>query len=264
MDEVYPQGDTARLIRRLRERLQEMTAAAQSLTGVVAGDRKAEEYLGVLNRGLCIQLGLIRRLELDRRLNSPDEIRLDRTTVDLAELCRKVAERVDALTGPLLDIRVTCSAPAALTALADRHALEEMLLGFCANSVQAIGRGGSICLELEQQEDRAVFTVTDSGGGMDPEVLAGLFDPQEEPEVPARGLLLARRIAELHGGALVAGNAEPAGARVAVSIPLVERLGGILQSPGIPVDEGGGWDPALVALSECLPLKAFLPERREM
>lgn len=258
MDEIYLQGDTARLIGRLRERLQEMTAAVQALTGMAAGDSKAKEYLGVLNRGLCTQLRLIRRLELDRRLNSQDEIRLDRTTVDLAELCRSVAERADALTAPLLDIRVTCSAPPSLSAIADRGALEELLLGFITNSVQAIGRSGSICLALERQEDRAVFTVTDSGGGMDPEVLAGLFDPQEEPETPARGLLLARRIAELHGGTLVAGNAEQAGARVAVSIPLVERLGGILQSPGIRVDEGG-WDPALVALSDCLPLRAFLP-----
>lgn len=260
--DIYPQSDTARLTQGLREHLQEMTAASQALGSGLAGNEKAAQYLAVLNRAICAQLRLVRRIELDGRLNSPDEIRLERTLVDLVELGRGTAERADALTRPFLDIKTEfSSALPALPTLADGGALEDMLLGFVSNSVRAIGRAGSIRLELEQAEDRAVFTVTDTGGGLDPEVLAGLFDPQEEPESPARGLILARRIAELHGGTLVAGTAEPSGARLAVSIPIVEQTGGGLRSPRLRVDSGGGWDPALVALSECLPAQAFLPDR---
>lgn len=262
--DIYPQSDTARLTQGLREQLQEMTAASQALGSGLAGNEKAMQYLAVLNRAICAQLRLVRRMELDGRLNSPDEIRLERTLVDLVELCRGTAEKADALTRPFLDIGTEFSTGlAALPALADRGALEDMLLGFISNSVRAIGRNGSIRLELERTEDRAVFTVTDTGGGLDPEVLACLFDPQEEPGSPARGLLLARRVAELHGGTLVAGSAEPSGARLAVSIPIVERIGGVLHSPLLLVDAAGGWDPALVALSGCLPAQAFLPGRRE-
>lgn len=261
MRDVCP-NDTARLTQNLRERLQEMTAASQALKSGLAGDKKAAGYLAILDRAICAQLRLVRQLELDGRLNSPDELRLERTLVDLAELCRGTAARTDALTRPLLDIKVEFSTSmAALPAMVDRNALEEMLLGFISNSVRAIGRSGSIRLELEQAEDRALFTVSDTGGGVDPDVLAGLFDPLEEPETPARGLLLARRIAELHGGTLVAGSTDAGGARLAVSIPIVERLGGAIRSPSIPMENGGGWDPALVALSDCLPAEAFLPDR---
>lgn len=262
--DIYPQSNTARLTQGLREQLQQMTAASQALGSGLAGNEKAEQYLAVLNRAICAQLRLVRRMELDGRLNSPDEIRLERTLVDLVELCRETAEQADALTRPFLDIGTEFSTGlAALPALADRGALADMLLGFISNSVRAIGKNGSIRLELERTEDRAVFTVTDTGGGLDPEVLAGLFDPQEEPGSPARGLILARQVAELHGGTLVAGSAEPSGARLAVSIPIVERVGGVLNSPLLRVDTGGGWDPALVSLSDCLPAQAFLPGRRE-
>lgn len=262
MCDVCSQSGTARLTQRLRERLQEMTAVSQALSANLPADEKTAGYLAILDRAICAQLRLVQQLELDGRLNSPDELRLDQTLEDLAELCRSTAARADALTRPLLDIKVECStAMTALPAMVDRNALEQMLLGFISNSVRAIGRSGSIRLELEQVEDRAVFTVSDTGGGVDAEVLAELFDPPEEPETPARGLLLAQRIAELHGGTLMAGNTDTGGARLAVSIPIVERLGGVLRSPSIPMENTGGWDPALVTLADFLPLEAFLPDR---
>lgn len=267
MNEIPAQGGMGRLTLELRERLQEMTAAAHALAFDVAGNERALGYLAVLNRAICAQLRLIRQIELDGRLNSPDEIRLQRSQVDLVALCQDVMKRSDSLTRPLLDIRAEFSSPlTTLVTCADRNALEAMLLCFITNAVQAIGRGGSIRLGLEHQEEQAVFTVTDSGGGLDPAALAGLFDTWEEQDHPVRGLLLGRRIAELHGGALMADNTEDGGARLTVSIPITEQEGGalrgqILRSKPIPADHDGGWDSALVALSGCLPPQAFAPHR---
>lgn len=266
MYDELPRGGMDRLTGGLRTQLQEMTAASHALASSLAGNEKAESYLAVLNKGICAQLRLVRRLELDGRLSSPDEIRLRCGPVDLVELCRNLMERADRLTRPLLDIRSEFSTTlTALPTLADKAALEEMLLDFVANGVRAIGRSGTVRLKLERRgnrEDQAVFTVTDTGGGLDSAVLAGLFDPEEaQPETPARGLLLARQIAELHGGTLAAGNTEAGSACLVVSIPIVERMGGRLNTPGPRVD-AGGWDSALVALSGLLPLQAFRPERR--
>lgn len=264
MYEVLPQGGMDRLTRGLREQLQTMTAAAYALTPHLAGNEKAAEYLAVLDRAICAQMHLILQAELGQRLYSENEMRVIMAPMDLAALGRDVMKKADALTRPLLEIKAEFSSSlAVLPTQADRAALEEMLLAFLSNSVRAIGRNGTVRLELERQRDQAVFTMTDTGSGLDPDVLAGLFDPEEEPEAPVRGLLLARRIAELHGGTLVAGNTEAGGARLAVSLPVVERAGGILHSPLIPAD-GGGWDPVLVALSGCLPQSAFLPDRKKL
>lgn len=263
MGDIVSESGTGRLTRGLRERLQEMTAASHALAPAVTGNGKAEEYLAVLDRAICAQLRLLRQADLSARLNSPDEVRLDRAPVDLAVLGRDVMKSVDTLTRPQLDIRAEFSSPlAALPAVADVAALRDMLLEFISNSVRAIGRTGAVRLKLERQRDEAVFTVTDTGGGVDPAAL-DVRDEAEEPEELSRGLLLAKRIAELHGGRLMAGNTGAGGACVAVVIPIVERMGGALRSPAIPVETGGGWDPALVALSGCLPAAAFLPDGRK-
>lgn len=263
MYEVLPDSGMDRLTRGLREQLQTMTAAVYALAPQLAGNEKAAGYLAVLDRAICVQLHLVLQAELAQRLYSENEMRVVPAPVDLAALGRDVMKKADALTRPLLEIKAEFSSSlAALPAHADQAALEEMLLVFISNSVRAIGRNGTIRLDLEQQRDQAVFTMTDTGGGLEPEALAGLFDPDEDPEALVRGLLLARRIAELHGGTLVAGNTEAGGARLAVSLPIVERAGGILRSPVIPAD-GGGWDPVLVALAGCLPQSAFLPPDRK-
>lgn len=256
------EGGTGRLTRGLRERLQSMTMVAHLLGSAVAGNEKAEEYLAVLKRDICTQLWLVQQTELDHRLNGRGEIKLERTLVDLAALCRDVMEKVDALTRPLLDIRAEfISSLAALPTLADKGALENMLLGFVSNSVRAIGRSGSIRLKLERQKDQAVLTMTDTGGGLDAGALADLFGPREEPEIPARGLVLAQRIAKLHGGSLRAVNTGGEGVCLAAVIPIEEPPVGEMHRL-IPVEEGG-WDPALVALAEDLPIQAFLPDRGE-
>lgn len=263
MKDFDPADETRCMTRLLREQLNEMLAASQALIPALAGKERALEYVAVLERGMCRQLRLIRRLELEQLLSSPDEVRMSPEPVDLVKVCRELMSRTDSLVRSL-DIRARFStALTTLPTLADRAALEEMLLALISNSVKAIGQGGDICLELGQQDRKAVFTVTDNGGGMDPAALAALFDPPEEdgdePAPSGRGLWLAQQIAALHGGILIVDSKQSKGVRLAVSIPLISRSGGALASPTLAADDAGGWDRATVALADCLPVKAFLP-----
>ena len=268
MKDLNPADEALRLTSLLREQLNEMMAAGQALTGSLADNGRALEYMAVLQRGMFRQLRLIRQLELDQKLNGLDEVRLFRTLVDLVKMCRDLITRADPLLSPL-GIRVQFSTTlTALPTLADQAALEEMLLALISNSVKAIGRDGSILLELEQRDRKAVFTLTDNGGGMDCAVLSALFDPpeedDEEPDSPlarhSRGLSLVQQIAALHGGILIVDSKQSKGVRLAISMPLVSRIGGLLSTPPSARDDTGGWDRVLVALSDCLPLQAFLPE----
>lgn len=272
MKDLNPADESARLARLLREQLNEMMAASQALVPALAGSDRALSYLAVLERGMCRQLRLVRRLELEQRLNSLDEVRLTLGAVDLVEVCRALMSRTDSLTRSL-DIQAQFSTSlTVLPTFADRAALEEMLLALISNSVRAIGRGGSILLELEQRDRKAVFTLTDNGGGMDPAILAALFDPPDEEEDGpdaeddpdellchrGRGLFLAQQIAALHGGILIVDSRQSKGTRLAVSLPLISRSGGALASPIPAMDDTGGWDRTLVSLSDCLPVQAFL------
>lgn len=268
MNELLPQNGMDRLTGELRDQLQTMTAAAYALAAQLAGNEKAMEYLAVLDRAICAQLRLILQAELTRQLFGDSELRAVMAPMDLAELGRDVMERTDALTRPLLGIKAEFSTSLpSLPTRADRAILEKMLLAFLSNSVRAIGREGTIRLELARQRDQAVFTLTDTGCGLDSGALADLFGVQEdgpdgEPEAPVRGLQLAGRIAALHGGTLVAGNTEAGGACLVVSLPIVERTSSLLRSPAALAVDNGGWDPVLVALAGSLPAAAFLTAER--
>lgn len=263
MCDAGPAAGGKRLSRLLREQLNEMMAAGQALEAILKDSQTGLSYLAVLNRGLCRQLRLARLLDLDERMNSEDEVRLFFQPVELVELCRSLMYRVDSLSRPL-EIRAEfSSALIALPTLADRGALEEMLLALLSNSIRSIkaaGKRGAVTLELEQRDRKAIFTLKDNGGGMDAETLASVFDQEsgEDPKL-GLGLSLARQIAALHGGIMIVDNKENQGVRLAVSLPLLDKArGSLLRSPS--ADETGGWDKVLIALSDCLPPQSFLPK----
>jgi len=265
MSVSQPRPDCGQSIYLLREQLNEMMAAAQGLERMAAADENSRRCLAALYQGLYRQLRLIRRLELDRRLHSEDEVRLSIVPTDLAALGRRLADQLNHLTNQL-EVQVTFSTPLiTLTTLADPGALEDLFLCLISNSLEAIGRGGRIALTLEQQEGKALFTLSDSGSGLDEKAIAALFQPREEDDrdtAPSLGLglPLARQIALLHGGSLMLEQQE-GGSRFLLSLPLRQPdQQHLLNTPHIPVDEQGGWEKALVELSHCLPAQSFFPE----
>jgi two-component system sensor histidine kinase FlrB len=102
--------------------------------------------------------------------------------------------------------------------------------------VSAEARPGKIRgLEYREVDGRiAVVAVEDDGPGLAPEVLPRVFDPffTTRSEGTGLGLAISRRIAEAHGGDLVAENHERGGARFVLSVPLSER-GGAAEVPDV-------------------------------
>lgn len=265
MSVSHPRPDYGQSIYLLREQLNEMMAAAQGLEQMAAADPNSRRCLAVLYQGLYRQLRLIRRLELDQRLHSEDEVRLSIVPADLVQLGRRLADQLNHLTNQL-EIRVSFTTPlAALSTLADPGALEDLFLCLISNALESIGCGGQVTLTLEQQGDKAIFTLSDSGAGLNEKAMAALFQPREGDDMDGTpslglGLPLARQIALLHGGSLMLDQQE-GGARFLLSLPLREPdQQHLLHTPRIPMDDQGGWEKALVELSHCLPAQAFFPE----
>jgi signal transduction histidine kinase len=154
--------------------------------------------------------------------------------VDARALLGELVERArhDPLTAGL-PVRIDEGAPVTLTA--DEALLRRALWNLVENAAKY--GAPPITLSVVAEGDRVVFGVTDEGGGVAPADRDRVFAPfyrGDEARTPAPsgearrgvglGLTLARRVAEVHGGAITIGPASdaggtPRGCRVTLSVP---------------------------------------------
>jgi signal transduction histidine kinase len=107
--------------------------------------------------------------------------------------------------------------PGPLYVQADRVRLTEVISNLLHNAAKYTPAGGRIGLSVSQEQGQAVFRVTDNGIGIAQENLGYVFTMfgQSERARAHRqgglgvGLALARRIVELHGGAIAAESDGP-------------------------------------------------------
>jgi two-component system, OmpR family, sensor kinase len=122
--------------------------------------------------------------------------------VDLAPLVGEVARRWTAATGR--EIAVAGHGP--VTVLADEQRLRHALDALVENALKATGPEGTITLSTGVQGGRAVIEVADTGKGIPPEDLDGVFErfvrgrDRAERRGTGLGLAIVRAIVEAHGG----------------------------------------------------------------
>ena len=132
-----------------------------------------------------------------------------------------------------------------------------------SNAFKFTPAGGTVTVELKFHAKRVLLTVADTGCGIPPEHLEALFDRylHGDPLSPAPqglglGLPLCRRIAEGHGGTIMAESVVGKGSRFTLSLP--DRQTGTSGVSDIALDYSGGFNRTLLALADALPAKAFL------
>lgn len=86
---------------------------------------------------------------------------------------------------------------------ADRVHLKQILVNLLSNAVK-FTQSGSVTLKVELKDNLLFFNVVDTGMGIAPENLAKLFQPFQQiksrQEGTGLGLVLSRKLAQLHGG----------------------------------------------------------------
>lgn len=132
------------------------------------------------------------------------------------------------------DIELALETDAELPAAAfDRDQIHSVLENLVANAMEALPEGGTITVSLrmerglqrhptEEPHDYLALEVRDTGVGMGPETQARLFDPgyTTSEEGAGLGLVIAKKVAEDHGGHLEVESEEGIGTAVTVHLPV--------------------------------------------
>jgi CheY-like chemotaxis protein len=168
---------------------------------------------------------------LDATRIARNQVELKRERLDLNELVRRAVEDYRSIfeRGEVRLETQLSSRP--VFVVGDGARLAQVLGNLLHNAAKFTPPGGSaaVSVELRPHEERAAIRVADTGAGMQPEMLARLFEPfaQADRSLDRRGgglglgLSLAKGLVEMHGGEVRAHSAGPGkGAEFTVLLPL--------------------------------------------
>ena len=144
----------------------------------------------------------------------------------------------------------------------DAERIERLLLNLLSNALKFTPKGGSVDVRVRVTPQRVYLSVSDTGRGIAPEKLEHVFDRFLEtdamdppPHGVGLGLAICRRIAQGHGGSIVAQSEEGKGATFTVALPNERAAGATMRQP--KVSYSGGFNRTLLELSDALSASAF-------
>jgi signal transduction histidine kinase len=249
---------------RLREREREADARLalerQRVADAERSEHEKEEILATISHELRTPLtAALGNIDLARRhvsrgnldrlghtLNSARGAlgRLARLTDDLVEASRGSAPRVRlepidaggifrqacAWAQPQAEekgVNLICTSADDLRAVGDGDALQAVFSNLLSNAIRYTPAGGRIEATSEATEHKVVFSVTDTGIGMGPEVRDHIFErfyrspeaKRAEPRGLGLGLSIALRLVQAHGGSLEVDSRPGEGSTFRVRLP---------------------------------------------
>jgi PAS domain S-box-containing protein len=248
------------LEQRVRDRTADLAAANEALK---EADRRKDEFLAMLAHELRnplapIRTGLqvlslphadrtatdkvremmVRQIQhmgrivddlLDVSRIQQRKVTLRRERLDLARLVRTAVEDHR----PAFDaggVRLTVDTPAdPVWVHGDQTRLTQVVGNLLHNALKFTDEGGTVSVRVTDGAGRATIRVTDSGVGIEPDMLARLFEPFAQADRSlARsngglglGLALVKGLTDLHGGTVRATSAGPGhGAEFVIELPV--------------------------------------------
>jgi PAS domain S-box-containing protein len=109
-----------------------------------------------------------------------------------------------------------------LTIKSDQDYLRRMLTNLVLNAIQAMPKGGKLGIQANNQENKTIITVEDSGVGMPANVKEKLFTPLFTTKAKGQGLGLAvvKRLVEGLNGNIQIESEEGKGTKFTIELPL--------------------------------------------
>jgi PAS domain S-box-containing protein len=188
---------------------------------------------------------------------------VERLPVDVGAITRELPALLGARVPPSVTLRV--DAPDGMVVLGDRTELQQVIMNFVTNAVDAIGPtiSGTVTLRVAVESltsaqlsalvfgaDRepgeyVVVTVRDTGAGMSPEVVSRMFDPFYSTKGTGRGLGLAAALGLVssHRGAIAAISQVGVGTEMRLVLPAAEARANVIEptsAPQVTAEEATG------------------------
>ena len=174
---------------------------AASMSEVNRLERLASEFLDYSRGEVRLDMAVIRPSELFAKVEGAVGERLSRTGITIAK-------------DLLYDEPV----------IIDAERVFRALLNVADNARKAMTpSGGVLALKAYRVGEKLVFETTDTGEGMNPDVLAHVFEPFYSASGQGGtglGMLIVKNIVEAHGGTVRIGSKPGVGTRVLLSFPL--------------------------------------------
>ncbi len=244
--------------RQLREAAESLARAREEVVGVVAHDlrnplntvlgaatlleenghdaEQTREVLGMIRRAVERMNRLIGDL-LDVTRLEAGRLVLEQEPVAVRDLLDQTAESWQA-TAAEHELKLEVgSAPESLGVFADRIRVLQVLDNLVGNAVKFSNKGGRIAVRAGQSETapaEIVFTVSDTGPGISPDVMKGLFERFWQAKPTDRrgiglGLAICKGIVEAHGGRIWCESQVARGTRFTFTLPAAHQGAGVLQ-----------------------------------
>jgi two-component system sensor histidine kinase HydH len=211
---------SATVAHEIRNPLNAISMGLQRLKSEFQPTAEHDQYVHFIEliRGEVHRLNTI----VEQFLSLARPLELKREPVQVAELLKELSLFVqnDAQSS---GIRISVEAAPELPAASlDRNYMKQVLLNLMLNGIQAMPGGGTLTLEAKAARGELLLAVADSGTGIPEENLAKIFEPYftTKADGSGLGLAIARRIVEVHGGAIGARSEPRGGTRFEISLPL--------------------------------------------
>lgn len=160
--------------------------------------------------------GLTRQL-LSFSRKSPTVLR----AVEINAVVSTMAKLLGRLLGRDIAIQLKL-APSLRPVQADAGGLEQILLNLCVNARDAMPKGGTLTIETLPTPEHVVLKVTDTGTGIDPQVLPRIFEPffttKAEGKGTGLGLATVYGLSQAFGGTVSVSSEVGAGTSFSVSL----------------------------------------------
>jgi len=240
--------------------MSDITARKQAEEELAELDRRKDQFLAMLSHELrnplAPILNSVQLLQLQKGQNSVqqkalaiierqvgqlthlvgDLLEVSRAITGRIQLCQEqvavssIVERALETARPLIDQRkheLTVSLPPdPIWLYADASRLEQVVTNLLTNAAKYTKEGGHIWLSAQQDGDKAVLRVRDTGLGIAPAFLPHVFDLFTQAERSSDrsqgglgiGLTLAKRLVEMHGGTIGVSSTLGQGSEFVVSL----------------------------------------------
>jgi signal transduction histidine kinase len=211
----------------LRSPLTTIIGFAHFLSDPVTGPLtpKQAEYLGYITASTNALLAIINNI-LDLATIDAGAMSLNLGAIDIRKTIEAAAEGIqDRLATDRIQLKVDIDANIG-NFVGDERRVVQVLYNLLANAVGFSPQDGSIGLSARRTEHSIIFTVTDCGPGIPPDVKDKVFDWFESHSHGSRhrgaglGLSLVRSFVELHGGKVRVDSIVGKGTTVTCDFPI--------------------------------------------